>query len=157
PVRQGTAARTAASIGAPPTVAAGTQFALDRGAYPRTLPVRSSLVGATFGVAVVVAVLVFAASLDHLVSTPSAYGWTWDITAGDTRAVAEGDDCSPISTRLVRASAVVAVASICNSGVEIDGRPVGGWGFRSLRGTIRPAAVKGRAPAKPSEVALGAD
>jgi predicted lysophospholipase L1 biosynthesis ABC-type transport system permease subunit len=48
------------------------------------------------------------------------------------------------------------VASICNSGVEIAGRPLTGWGFRDLSGTIRPKTVKGRPPATPSEVALGA-
>ena len=69
--RPGVAARTASSIGAPPTVTAGTHFALDRGRYRRALPVRSSLVGATFGIMVVVAVLVFSSSLDELASTPS--------------------------------------------------------------------------------------
>jgi ABC-type lipoprotein release transport system permease subunit len=157
PVRPGLAARTVAAVGAPPTLAAGTQFALDRGRYRRALPVRSSLIGSTFGVVVVVAVLVLSGSLDHLVSTPSEYGWTWDVTAGDTEAVAKGDDCAPVSTRLTRAPELSAVAAICNGGVEIGGRPVAGWGFRRLSGSIQPKTVKGRAPATPSEVALGAD
>src|SRR6185436_6971359 len=70
PLRPGVAVRAVAAVGAPPTLAAGTQFALDRGRYRRALPVRSSLVGSTFGVVVVVAVLVLSGSLDHLVSTP---------------------------------------------------------------------------------------
>jgi ABC-type lipoprotein release transport system permease subunit len=157
PVRPGVAARAVAAVGAPPTAAAGTQFALDRGRYRRALPVRSSLVGSTFGIMVVVAVLVFSASLEQLVSTPSAYGWTWDTTAGDTTARARGDDCAPITTRLTSSPELAAVASICNSGVEIDGRPLEGWGFRQLSGTIRPKTVKGRPPATRSEVALGAE
>ena len=109
PRRPGAAARATSGIGAPPTVTAGTHFALDRGRYRRALPVRSSLVGATFGIMVVVAVLVFSSSLDELASTPSAYGWTWDMTEGDTSASAKGDDCSPVTTRLTRAPELAAV------------------------------------------------
>jgi hypothetical protein len=79
-------ARSAAlvsDLGAPPPVTVGVEFALDQGRTRPALPVRSSLVGAMFGILVIVAVLVFSASLEHLVSTPSAYGWTWDTTAGD--------------------------------------------------------------------------
>jgi hypothetical protein len=115
------------------------------------------LIGATFGVLVVVAVLVFAASLDHLVTTPAAYGWTWSTTAGDPEASQPANDCGPITTRLAHQAVVSAVASICNSGVEINGRPVEGWGFGQLRGEIQPLAVEGRVPATASEVALGAD
>jgi len=91
------------------------------------------------------------------VSTPSAYGWTWDITEGDTKAFAPGDDCSPVTTRLVRAPELTAVATFCNADVEIAGRPVTAWGFRQLRGHITPGTVKGRAPSRPSEIALGAE
>ncbi len=158
PTRPGLATRTVSELGAPPPVAAGMRFALDQGRVRPALPVRSSLVGATFGILVVVAVLVFAASLDHLVSTPSAYGWTWDTTAGDLEAKQHGNnDCGPITTRLTREPAVSAVASVCSSSVQIDGRPVPGWGFGQLRGRIEPRVAEGRPPSTTSEVALGAD
>ncbi len=118
---------------------------------------RSSLLGATFGVLVVVAVLVFAASLDHLVSTPVAYGWTWDTTAGDVAVKQPANDCAPIRTRLVHQQVLAAVASICDGNVEIEGRPVTAWGFGQFRGVIEPHVIEGRAPATVSEVALGAD
>jgi hypothetical protein len=60
-------------------------------------------------------------------------------------------------TRLVDERVVSAVASICNSAVEIDGAPVTGWGFQQLRGRIEPKIVDGRVPRTGSEVALGAD
>ena len=151
------ASRTIGELGAPPPVAAGMRFALDQGSARPALPVRSSLLGAVFGVLVVVAVMVFSASLDHLVSTPEAYGWKWDTTAGDLEAKPSANDCGPISTRLVRERVVSAVASICSSSVEIDGAPITAWGFDQLRGRIEPAITDGRAPATDAEVALGAD
>lgn len=151
------ASRTVSDLGAPPPVAAGMRFALDQGSARPALPVRSSLVGAVFGTLVVVAVLVFSASLDHLVSTPEAYGWTWDTTAGDLQAKASDNDCGPITTRLVRERVVSAVASVCGGTVEIDGAPIAAWGFDQLRGRIEPGIVEGRAPATDTEVALGAD
>ena len=86
--RPGVAARIAQQSGTRPPVAVGVRFALDPGHQSRALPVRSSLFGAAFGVVVVVAVLVFSAGLDHLIATPAEFGWTWDLTAYDTKAAA---------------------------------------------------------------------
>ena len=72
--RPGVAARIAQQSGTRPPIAVGVRFALDPGHQRRALPVRSSLFGAAFGVVVVVAVLVFAAGLDHLIATPAASG-----------------------------------------------------------------------------------
>jgi hypothetical protein len=157
PARPAVVARAVAQVGAPPPVGAGVRFALDPGSSRPPLPVRSSLLGAVFGILVVVAVLVFSASLSHLVSTPAAYGWTWDTTAGDLEAKQEANDCGPITTRLADEPVVADVAAICNSAVEIGGSPVTGWGFEQLRGQIEPKIVDGRAPRTDSEVALGAD
>ncbi len=150
-------ARVTAEIGAPPPVATGMRFALDQGSARPALPVRSSLLGAVFGILVVVAVLVFSTSLHHLVATPTAYGWTWDTTAGDLTAQQAGNDCGPITTRLVDERVLSDVASLCSSTVEIAGAPVNAWGFQQLRGRIDPAIIEGRAPRTDREVALGAD
>jgi len=158
PTRPALATRAVGELGAPPPMAAGMRFALDQGRSRPALPVRSSLIGASFGIVVIVAVLVFSASLDHLVSTPSAYGLVWDTNAGDLEATqTPGNDCGPITSRLSREPVVSAAASICSSSIEIDGRPVPGWGFQQLRGRIEPRVTKGRAPATTTEVALGAD
>ena len=74
-------ARTTEQIGTSPPVAVGIHFVLDRGRQRHALPVRSSLFGAAFGALVVTAVLVFSAGLDHLVTTPAEFGWTWDLAA----------------------------------------------------------------------------
>jgi ABC-type lipoprotein release transport system permease subunit len=153
--RPARSAALASDLGAPAPMSVGVEFALDQGRTRPALPVRSSLVGATFGVLVIVAVLVFSASLDHLVSTPSAYGWTWDTTAGDLSIKPPENDCGPIETKLVDEPVLSAVAAVCTSAVTIAGRPIAAWGFQQLRGEIEPLIVDGRAPTGLDEVALG--
>ncbi len=151
-------ARATAEAGAPPPVAVGVRFALDRGRQRHALPVRSSLLGAAFGVLVVVAVLMFTSGLHHLVHTPAQYGWTWDLVGYDQPASPpSGRDCGPITTTLTADRSFSAVASVCSSGVDVGGRPVTAWGFQQLRGSVQPEIVDGRAPHTDGEVALGAD
>ena len=154
--RPGVAARIAQQSGTRPPIAVGVRFALDPGHQRRALPVRSSLFGAAFGVVVVVAVLVFSAGLDHLIATPAEFGWTWDLTAYDTKAEPQHGDCSSLTTRFTRVAGITDVASVCNGSVEVAGRPVTGWGYYEIRGNIGPAVVTGRAPRTDDEVALGA-
>ena len=82
--------RAAGQLGVRPVMSIGVRFALDRGDGRRALPVRSSLAGAALGVTIVVAVLLLATSLDHLVSTPSAFGYTWDFVTTDSRIARHG-------------------------------------------------------------------
>jgi predicted lysophospholipase L1 biosynthesis ABC-type transport system permease subunit len=120
--------------------------------------VRSSLLGAGFGVLVVVAVLVFSSGLHHVVTTPERYGWTWDLVGYDESAnPPSGRDCGPIETRLTEDPAFAAVAAVCSAGIDVGGRSVTAWGFRQLRGSVQPEIVQGRAPSGLDEVALGAD
>jgi hypothetical protein len=153
----GLAARVTEQAGAPPSAAVGVRFALDPGRQRRPLPVRSSLVGATFGVVVVVGVLMFSAGLQRLVTTPARYGWNWDYVGYDTKASSRGGDCGPLHTELARSAQFAAVASVCEGDVQVGGQPTTGWGYASLRGVLHPSIVKGRAPATSTEVALGAD
>ena len=104
----------------------------------------------------IVAVLVFSASLDHLVATPRLYGWSWD-TVVSTRQDAAGGTavCGDVKTDVTRDPSFAAVEAICLEAVEVDGHPVTGWAFTALRGSIEPAIVEGRAPRSPDEVALG--
>jgi hypothetical protein len=154
--RPGAAARATSELGVPPTVAVGMRFALDRGRSRLALPVRSSLLGAAFGILVVVAVLVFSVNLDHLVSTPATYGWTWDFSAQDATATAPAGACAPTTTRLTRVPGLAAVATVCTNGIQVAGKPVTGWGFGQIRGRIEPQVVEGRTPRRTDEVALGA-
>jgi ABC-type lipoprotein release transport system permease subunit len=146
-----TAAATRAGL--PSTMATGIGFALERGHRRGGVPVRSSLAGASFGVLGVVAALLFAASLDRLVTTPRMFGWTWDVIAIDTSA--NDAPCAP-TRAFARERAIEAVTSLCLGNLEVDGHPAPAYGFRLVRGHIGPAIVEGRAPRTADEVALGA-
>src|SRR5207249_2146353 len=121
------------------------------------VPVRSALGGAVFGILGIVAVLVFASSLDRLTTTPRLYGWSWGVLVPGSLATPTGESsCTGVQTGLMRDPDIAALAVVCIANVEVDGRPITGWGFTHLRGAIDPTIVAGRAPRGPDEVALGA-
>ncbi len=142
----------AAHAGLRPTVTNGLRMALQRGRDRTAVPVRSALFGAAFGVVGITAVLVFASSLTHLAATPRLYGWTWDFKAPDDTFT---NPCNRNDFGLRSQPGVADVAAVCYQPMQIDGRPVTGWGFTPLRGTIAPEILTGRAPRTPDEVALG--
>jgi hypothetical protein len=74
----------AGRVGMSPSAMNGLRMALQPGRGRTAVPVRSAIVGAVFGVFGVIAVVVFATSLNRLVTTPRRYGWTWDVAATDT-------------------------------------------------------------------------
>ncbi len=115
--------------------------------------------GATLGAAGISAVLIFAASLNHLVTTPHAYGWSWDVVAlgQDNFQLPQtpGSPCGQSESSVRKDTAFEAVAAACVLNVDVDGRTVTSWSFTQLRGVINPTTVEGRAPRSPDEVALG--
>ena len=146
-----------ARSGMTPSRRIGLRMALEPGRGRTAVPVRSAYLGAVFGVLGVVAVLVFASSLDHLVATPRLFGSTWDFQARDTNfnPTPTNDGCGHNTFGLARVSEVGAVAAVCTNDIQLDGDPVTGWGFTPVRGTIEPEVVAGRTPRTSSEVALG--
>ena len=154
--RPSAAARIAASAGAAPRLTTGLRLALEPGRGSTAVPVRSAFFGGMLGTLGIVAVLVFAGSLDHLVSTPRLYGWSFD-TALVSSAVPkpQSNACGDVTTPATHAPMFGAVAAICLQNVQVDGHPVEVWGFTSLKGSITPSIVSGRAARAPNEVALG--
>jgi len=73
--------------------------------------VRSTFVGATLAIVGIMAVIVFSASLTHLVDTPAAHGQVWDASVVDRRAelARAGDQCGPATTRLLHDPEVAAI------------------------------------------------
>jgi hypothetical protein len=145
---------TAARAGLPPTVTNGLRMALQAGRGESSVPVRSAFAGAVVGVAGITAVLMFAASLSHLVATPRLAGWRWDLKTevGDHphSLCVDGYDYGFAGSR-----GVAAVGEACTRDIEVNGHPLSAWGFHSLRGTVTPEIVAGRAPRSADEVALG--
>jgi len=140
----------ASRAGVTPVATTGVRMALEPGHGPTAVPVRSAVFGAVFGVLGVVAVLMFAASVDHLVATPASYGWRWDFTA-----VVDDPSVFGPRTPLKHEPGLAAAAEVEVANVQLDGRPVIGWGYTAVRGTISPDIIAGRTPKRSGEVALG--
>ena len=121
-------------------------MALDPGEGRTSVPVRSAIVGAAFGVAGVVAAMTFGAGLDALVEEPASSGWNWTL-APDV----EGDD---IDT-LMQVDGVQDVGVITFKQVVAQGERMTGVAMRAEKGTPAFTVVTGRMPSGSREVALG--
>jgi len=114
---------------------------------------RAAVTGAVIGVIALVAAFTYAAGLNHLVTTPSAYGWTFDSDGGggtdpnETAQMAETLQQNPMVGD-------VAVARISGD-IRVDKASADIYGFESLRGQIGPAVLSGRAPVGQDEILLG--
>jgi ABC-type lipoprotein release transport system permease subunit len=140
-----------ASAGASTAAEAGVRMALEPGRGRTSVPVRSTIVSAIVGVAVIAGVLGFSASLGRLLREPHLYGWNWDIQVGDLFA----PDLRPEATRLAQrpetdAVAVATIARLRSGSVLFDTLAID-----PLKGTTTPTVVEGRAPVSPTEIMVG--
>jgi hypothetical protein len=150
------ATATRASMGAP--AAAGLDFAFEPGRGVRAIPVRTAIVGAVVGMVGVIGALLYTDSFDRLIGTPTAHGWTWDAVvypSEDAWKQGPSGDCGDMTTTMTADPAYEAVAAVCQTNVEIEGRPTTAWGITPLKGGIEPTIASGRAPRADDEVALG--
>ena len=76
--RPSAAAATAERLSAPASVLAGLRLALEPGKGRTAVPVRSTIGGISIAIAAIVAAVVLAASLDHLLAHPELAGQTYD-------------------------------------------------------------------------------
>jgi hypothetical protein len=147
-------AERAAIAGLAPTATNGLRFAFDRGRSRTAIPIRSAYIGTVAGIVGLVAVCVFASSLDHLATTPRLSGTTWQFATIDRTA---NTPCGAGSYGLPRIRGIDALAEVCTQNVAVQGRIVTALAFTPLtRVRIGPEIVAGRAPRRDREVALGA-
>ena len=93
PVRESSVVNRVSRVGGSPPTVLGLRFALEAGRGARAVPVRSAIVGATVGVAGVVAGLVFVSSLDRLIESPARSAIPFDVGIADvTRDDLEAND-----------------------------------------------------------------
>ena len=137
--------------GASAAAGAGVRMALEPGRGRSSVPVRSTIISAILGVAVVAGVLGFSASLDRLLHAPHLYGWNWDIQVGDQFAPDIRPDAARIAKRPEAEAVGVGIISRLRSGTVI----LDTLAIDSVKGTVAPTVVQGRAPASSSEIMLG--
>ena len=117
--RHSRVSRGAETAALPVAGAVGVRFALEPGRGRTAVPVRSALVAAVLAVAMVVATLTFATSLNTLVSHPALYGWNWSYALYPTNAV------PPQALGLLSHDPLVAGwAGVDYTDAEIDGQAV---------------------------------
>lgn len=149
-------ARSARQAGLAPTTTTGIGFAFETDRGRASVPVRSALVGAIVGVAGVAAVLVYAASFDHLVATPAQHGWSMSgVVRVDDDSGLVPAHCKVRNSDFQRNPNFVVAGIACTDSMEIEGRSVTVWGFQSLRGVLAPSIVRGRAAQEADEITLG--
>ena len=143
--------------GAPLTAGAGVRMALEPGRGRTAVPVRTTIVGAALAIATVVAALTFASSLDHLVSTPRLYGWSWDArveTNGETPEAATSLHTA-LADVMTKSKSVGGFSDSVISRVNLDGVTVTALGIAHRKAEVGPTIVEGRAPRADDEIALG--
>lgn len=155
------------AVGGPVTASIGLRFALERGAGRTSVPVRSTLAAAAAAVALVISVVVFSASIDHLVATPRLYGSAWDgqiaLDNLDTPAGFNNLDpnaLSQIETQFIDVanhSGSIADSALLQVGeVKSGATAIPAIGYSASLHGIGATIAAGRAPVTANEVALGA-
>lgn len=147
--------RSPVSQAVPPTVGIGVGWAL---APARALDGgtgRSALVAVACGIAGVVAVATFAASLDHLLTTKRLYGWDFDGALASSDGTADGFD--DVVARLTEDPAVTGLARGEVVSLPVGGEVVEAFAVDQVRGQVTPTLLAGRAPMADDEVALGTE
>jgi ABC-type lipoprotein release transport system permease subunit len=149
--RRTTVANWLAQLGAPTEVTVGTHFAFERRRGAAALPSRTTVLGGAVAVAVVVAIALFVGGIDRVYAHGGSHGFPWDAVVGNVNFSMSDEDAARIA-----ADPLVDAATIASYGdARLDGEP-----FEVLavdeRGTAGPQILSGRAPASPSEIAIGA-
>ena len=157
--RPSRAANVVAEMGMSVSASAGVRMALEPGRGRTAVPVRTTIVSAALAIAVVVGAGVFAASLDHLVSSPHLFGWNWDqqmaVNAQTGQAVPGVNARAQVIDILESSNAVARWGTVSLSDVTLDGVPMPAVGMDVTRGGAVPTLVDGALPRRDDEIALG--
>ncbi len=112
-----------------------------------------AIAGAIVGVCALAGALTYASGLSHLVTTPSAYGWTFDVDGGggtDAQATVQMRDAL-LHHRDVGDVGLVRI----DGSAHLDSAMADVYGFESVRGHFGATVLRGREPIGPDEILLG--
>jgi ABC-type lipoprotein release transport system permease subunit len=153
-------ARILARWSAPPTVAIGVRYALERGRGRNAVPVAPALTSAILGVAMLTGALTFGASLNHLVGTPREQGWNWDVLVGNPNDMSDQESqAASLLAHNPRIASYAAIAILAGAGqgnASIGGVQLGAFlALDLLKGSVHPPLLEGRPPRGLREIVLG--
>jgi FtsX-like permease family len=143
-----------ATAGLPATAVTGVRLAMEPGRGRTAVPVRAAILGAAAAVCALTAAGVFAASLAHLVATPAAYGWTWDVSVGNFTTFPEVRRAAKLLDAM---PGIDGYAAAYVGSVVVDGTTVDVMALESGKDTVPLQMLEGHEPARPGEIALGTD
>jgi ABC-type lipoprotein release transport system permease subunit len=154
------------TIGMSTPAITGARLALERGRGRTAVPVVSSMIVVSLGIAAFVAASTFAGSLDLLIDRPDLYGKTWDSEVSTwIDEELPPDDKVPRTTAAALANDPdIEALALADSGIPFRvfsergperGIPVQGLAVMNLKGSVLPPILEGRAPESPNEVVLG--
>ena len=136
-----------------PAAMSGIRMAFQPGLGRAAVPARASVAGIVAALAAVLAALVFASSLSHVIGDPAVVGWDWDVTVGNPHS----GDVAAQAVPLLRADGFVSGFTVTAMGdVVLDGSDDATLvGLQTVRGQVVPPVLAGRLPRTGSEIALG--
>jgi hypothetical protein len=137
-----------------PVATTGLRASLAPGPSGRAAESRGALAGLSLAVAALAATVTLGAGIDHLVSTPSAYGWAWD---AHLALPGEEWETPPeeIIARVEASPEVTGWSVLTMDQVVLDDERIPAVGVDYRTGQVGPTILRGRAPAGPDEVVLG--
>jgi ABC-type antimicrobial peptide transport system permease subunit len=142
-------------MGLPPSAVAGVRLALEPGRGRTAVPVRTTILGVTLGIAALATAVGFDASLSHLLATPRLYGQTWDaqFSSGNLRSTAVADVIVPT----LRDDRRVAAMGTGTTGLPliVGGQRVGSIAVDDVQGNVSPVVRSGHLPRTDREILLG--
>jgi ABC-type lipoprotein release transport system permease subunit len=116
---------------------------------------RAALVAVAIGMAGITALVTFAASLSHLVSTHELYGWDFD--GGFKSEELDRAQLQDALGGLVDDRRVEGLAWGSTVDIQVGGSGLEVFALDHARGIVHPSVIEGRAPVGSDEIALGTE
>ena len=144
-----------------PVVSIGMRFGLEsrNGTAASTA---SGLVTAVVAVATLAAALTFAASLNHLISSPRAQGWNWDVLVGNPNDQSdhEAQEAALLSRNAdVGGYSAISIVAGASQGTAVIDKHVIDFliGLDPFKGNVHPTLIAGHEPRRPDQIVLASD
>lgn len=135
-----------------PVIGIGVRRAFDRGDRLGRVPVWSTIVGATIGIAAIAASLTVATSLTRQLDNPELYGLRWEL---ELAQFSENTLARGAPALLAEDARVSGAATGISGPVPMAGTTMSVVAMDPVRGEVRPPLVRGSYPDAPDSVALG--